>query len=114
MTARPWLPLVAAVIIAAVCVRLGFWQLDRLSQRRERNATIAAAFRLPPISVEAALRDSVPRFRRVVVNGRWDYPRETTISGRTRSGSPGVHIVTPLTLPQGGDVLVNRGWVYSP
>lgn len=103
-----------AVVIAAVCVRLGFWQLDRLAQRRERNAAIAAAFRDPPVPVEQARRDSLPRFRRVIARGPWDYARETTIAGRTRSGSPGVHIVTPMRLADGSIVFVNRGWVYSP
>lgn len=114
MEARSWLPLVAAVVIAAACVRLAFWQLDRLALRRERNATIEAAFREPPIPAEQALRDSVSRFRRVIAAGRWDYAREATIPGRTRSGSPGVHIVTPMLLAGGTTVFVNRGWVYSP
>jgi surfeit locus 1 family protein len=114
MPARSWIPLLAAVIVAAVCIRLGLWQLDRLEQRKERNATIGAAFREQPIAAEVAMRDSVARFRRVSVNGRWDYARETTIGGRTRNGSPGVHIITPVTLGNATEVLVNRGWVYSP
>ncbi|HSJ15135.1 MAG TPA: SURF1 family cytochrome oxidase biogenesis protein, partial [Longimicrobiales bacterium] len=28
--------------IAALCARLGFWQLDRLEERRTRNAALAA------------------------------------------------------------------------
>lgn len=114
MRARSWIPLVAAVVIAAVCVRLGLWQLDRLAQRRARNATIEAAFRDPPVPLEQVRRDSLPRFRRVIARGQWDYARETTIAGRTRSGSPGVHIVTPMTLADGATAFVNRGWVYSP
>lgn len=113
MRARSWIPLVAAVVIAAVCVRLGVWQLDRLAQRRERNATIEAAFRDPAVPLEQARRDSLPRFRRVIARGQWDYARETTIPGRTRSGSPGVHIVTPMRLADGAIAFVNRGWVYS-
>jgi surfeit locus 1 family protein len=111
---RVWIPLVAAVVVAAVCVRLGLWQLDRLKQRRARNAEIASAYRLPPLVADSVRRDSAPRFRRLLVSGRWDYAGETTIPGRTRSGSPGVHIVTPLTLTSGARILVNRGWVYSP
>src|ERR671915_141075 len=114
MASRPWIPLVAAVVVAAVCVRLGLWQLDRLEQRQARNATIAAAFREAPIAAETAIRDSVPRFRRVTVIGQWDYSRESTVGGRTRSGSPGVHVITPVTLADGATILVNRGWVYSP
>jgi surfeit locus 1 family protein len=115
MAARSWIPLLAAAIVAAVCVRLGVWQLERLAQRKARNATIEAAFRQPPISAELAMRDSSPRFRRVMASGRWDYARETTITLRTRNGAPGVHVVTPMMLGDGETaILVNRGWVYSP
>jgi surfeit locus 1 family protein len=115
MAARTWIPLLAAAIVAVVCVRLGVWQLERLAQRKARNATIEAAFRQPPISAELAMGDSSARFRRVIASGRWNYARETTIALRTRNGAPGVHIVTPMML--GDDetaILVNRGWVYSP
>ena len=114
MGARSWIPLLAAVVIAAICVRLGLWQLDRLEQRKARNAAIEGAFREPPIPAERALNDSMSRFRRIIASGRWDYSRETTVSGRTHNGSPGVHIVTPLMVEDTIDILVNRGWVYSP
>lgn len=106
-----------AAIVAIGCVRLGLWQLDRLAQRRERNAAIEASFRAPPAAAEsaAASPDSGLRFRRVNASGRWNYGRESVIPGRTRNGSPGVHIVTPMTLSDGKtEILVNRGWVYSP
>lgn len=117
MSARSWVPLVLAALIAVVCVRLGLWQLDRLEQRKARNATIEAGFRASPIPAELAVASTARplRFRRVVASGRWNYQRETVITGRTRNGSPGVHIVTAMTPDEGGkDILVNRGWVYSP
>lgn len=115
MTARSWVPLLAATVVAAACVRLGVWQLDRLAQRKTRNALIEAAFRERPISATVAIGDSSKRFRRVIASGSWNYARETAIPGRTRGGSPGVHIVTPMALDDGRtEILVNRGWVYSP
>jgi surfeit locus 1 family protein len=115
MAARSWIPLLAAAVVAAACVRLGVWQLDRLAQRKARNATIETAFRERPISAALALSDSSRRFRRVIASGSWNYARETAILGRTRAGAPGVHIVTPMTLFDGrAEILVNRGWVYSP
>jgi surfeit locus 1 family protein len=114
MAARSWIPLLAAAIVAAVCVRLGVWQLERLAERKARNATIEAAFREPPISAELAMGDSSARFRRVMASGRWNYARETSIALRTRQGAPGVHIVTPMMLGDERAILVNRGWVYSP
>ena len=47
--------------------------------------------------------------------GRFDYEHELVLAGRTRQGSPGVELLTPVRVA-GSDtaVLVNRGWVYSP
>jgi surfeit locus 1 family protein len=108
--------LVLSAVAAAVCVRLGFWQLSRLGERRARNAAVAARLRAAPVDVAALPSDSAERhFRRVRVAGRPDYEREVVLVLRSRDGSPGVNIVTPVRVA-GSDtaVLVNRGWVYSP
>ena len=109
------------VVVAATCVRLGFWQLHRLEQRRARNAAIRSASALPvlvlsPDSV-AAVAASPSRYlnRRVRVAGTYDPPREVVLRGRAQEGSPGVHLVTPLLVAgSGAAVLVNRGWAPSP
>lgn len=101
-----------ALAMAALCVRLGVWQLDRLGQRRARNALLEQ--RLAAAPAEWSDTTAV-RYRRVRVSGTPDYEREIVLVGRSRRGSPGVNLVTALRLP-GSDtaVLVNRGWVYSP
>jgi surfeit locus 1 family protein len=113
--------LAIALAAAAVCVRLGVWQLSRLGERRARNRAVAARFTAPPAPYRALPPDSAGRhFRRVVVAGRPDYAREFVLANRTRDGSPGVHIVTPVRVAPsaggpGGDtlLLLNRGWIYS-
>ena len=102
-----------AFLLAALFVRLGFWQLDRLEQRRAVNATVEAQLARPPIPFAALQGDSA--FRRVIVTGTPDTANEILHVGRSRAGSPGVHILTPMRLP-GSDtaVLVNRGWIYAP
>ncbi len=48
LLAKRWLPVTAVIFAgAALCVRLGLWQLDRLAQRRESNARIAFVTALP-------------------------------------------------------------------
>src|SRR2546427_175408 len=51
--------LVVALLVAAICVRLGAWQLDRLHERRQRNALLLAPRARGDVD-PAALRDSVP------------------------------------------------------
>ena len=113
--------LVIAVAAAAGCIRLGVWQLSRLAERRARNRAVAARFTAPPVGYRALPADTAGRhFRRVVITGRPDYAREFVLANRTRNGSPGVHIVTPVRVapaaggPDGDTlVLINRGWIYS-
>jgi len=107
---------VLAVLAAAVCVRLGVWQLARLAEKLRRNEAIAHQQRSQPIPLASLPRDTAAaHYRPATVSGRFDYDHELVLSGRTHQGSPGVELVTPVRLP-GSDtaVLVNRGWVYSP
>jgi surfeit locus 1 family protein len=111
---------VFALLVAAVCVRLGFWQLDRLEQRRARNAALAAALAEPPVVLDEAtvraIEDDPARFvnRRVAASGAYDPAGEVVLRGRVHDGRPGVHLATPLVLEGGAAVLVLRGWVPSP
>jgi surfeit locus 1 family protein len=106
---------IVALAVAIVCVRLGIWQLDRLGQRRARNAVVAARLALPPIELRG--REIPPdsaRQRRIVARGVYDFARERVWPGRSFDGTPGVALVTPLRLPDGSAVLVDRGWIPSP
>ena len=105
-----------AVIVAGVCIRLGFWQLDRLQERRVENARVAAGIAGEPIEIDRIGGDSTQsRAQRVRVRGTYDFEHEVVLLNRSREGAPGVHILTPIRLA-GSDtaVVVNRGWVYSP
>jgi len=106
--------LLAAVVLAAGCVRLGFWQLDRLRQRRERNAVTRAARARPPLEVTAALAADSARDRRLHARGVYDYAGERLWRPRMYEGAPGVALITPLKLVDGEGVLVDRGWAPSP
>jgi surfeit locus 1 family protein len=105
------------VIVAGVCVRLGFWQLDRLSQRRALNASIEAGLSEDPAPLKDVL-DASPDpdalgYRRVTATGSYDATGELLLYGRALDGRPGDHVLTPLVLGDGSSVLVDRGWVPS-
>jgi surfeit locus 1 family protein len=116
VTRRDAILLVLALAVAAVCVRLGIWQLQRLSERRAYNATVLSAIGNQAVPLDSLRGDAEGlRYRPVKVTGRYDIANELVVANRPRRGSPGVHIVTPL-LRVGTDtaVLVIRGWVYAP
>lgn len=102
-----------AAVLAALFVRLGFWQLGRLGERRARNASLAARLAEPVAPFERLPPGAA--YRRVVVRGTPDPANEIVLTGRSRNGSPGVYIITPLRRTTSDTaVLVVRGWVYSP
>jgi surfeit locus 1 family protein len=105
-----------AVAAAAVCIRLGFWQLHRRTERQARNALIVSRLDSAAVDVAALPHDTaLARFRRARVTGVPDYEHELIFAARSYRGSPGVNFLTPVRIP-GRDtaVIVNRGWVYSP
>jgi len=104
---------IVAVLVAALCVGAGIWQLDRLAQRRARNAGLAARLALPPLELRAGTSADSARQRRVRARGVYDFTAERTWPGRSFDGTPGVALITPLRLADGAAVLVDRGWVPS-
>ncbi len=105
----------AALLVAALTARLGFWQLDRAEQKVSLQSRIDGNGRLPPLPADALARDAAAaeaqHFRRIAVRGRW-LPRHTVyLDNRQMNGRPGFIVVTPLLLATGDAVLVQRGWV---
>jgi surfeit locus 1 family protein len=114
LDARSWGLLIVAVVAAAIFLRLGTWQLDRLTERRADNARRQVLAALPPLQVSGSAElpplDSL-LWRRVHLTGEWDFGKEIIIRGRAAYSSPGVHVVTPLRLENGQALLVLRGWL---
>ena len=102
-----------AIGLAALFVRLGFWQLDRLGERQAANDRARDLLALPAIPAESLKSVLEQVNRHAIVSGDPDYDREFVHAGRSRNGSPGVHIYTPIRTGDGDAFLVNRGWVYA-
>lgn len=110
-----WWTTLLVLAALAVMVRLGFWQLDRLDQRRARNAELAQQLSLPPLPLTGEpLGEDLSRLknRQATARGEYDFGRQVALKLQNWENAPGVHLITPLVLP-GGDraVLVDRGWI---
>ncbi|MGH2759921.1 MAG: SURF1 family cytochrome oxidase biogenesis protein [Actinomycetota bacterium] len=111
---RPrWLVVhVVIVIIGVLCAVAGFWQLDRLSERRDRNALVTQRRAQAVVGAEDVVADPDETVhRRVRAMGRYDVGREVVLIGRPNDGRPGNHVLTPLVLTGGRALVVDRGWV---
>jgi surfeit locus 1 family protein len=112
---------VAAVLlgvsVAAVCGRLGIWQLDRLAERRAWNAQVESRLAAPAVTLTSGMSalpaDSLA-YRRARAAGVFAFADETVELHRSQRGVPGVFVVTPLRFADGTGILINRGWTFAP
>jgi cytochrome oxidase assembly protein ShyY1 len=111
--------LLVLLAIAAVCARLGVWQLDRAQQsarQAEASEAAAAADAVPLVDVlapQATFTGAADR-RLVVAQGRFGED-EVLVPDREREGEVGLYVVTPFVVADTGATLaVVRGWVATP
>lgn len=111
---------VVAVLAAAGCIRLGFWQLHRLEERRAKNALVASQTAASFASVaDARAQDTASlHWRRMKFRGVPDYEHESVLASRSQSGTVGVQILTPVrpldnSWPDTSIMLI-RGWMPAP
>ncbi len=119
---RPWWIVSHLFVLALVVafVNLGFWQLRRLDERRDRNAELVARLAEPTQDVATLVPDggAAPDGdqvddRRVTATGTYRGDEAVLIRGRSLHDSPGSWVVVPLELPDGRVVAVNRGWIRN-
>lgn len=117
LTRSKWaLGALAVGVVAAVFIRLGVWQLDRLDERREENMVGESRLDAEPLGLgeltgltEVDL-DTI-EFRTALVSGVFDPGEEVLVRSQVELGQAGFHVITPLVTPSGSAVMVNRGWV---
>lgn len=110
------LALVVALGLAALFVRLGMWQLDRLDERRASNALIESRTESPPRPLDELIAEfgSDPAelvHRSARVRGTFRQDLEFISVGRTFGAAVGTLVLTPLELEDGRLLVVARGLV---
>jgi len=110
---RRILIVVTAGVVAATCVALGSWQLQRLEDRRARNAAIERErSRRPHLITSGVGRiEPPPPYTPVRASGEFDPEHEVLVYGRSLDGRSGHWLATPLIFDDGTAALVVRGWV---
>ncbi len=108
--------IVVSFAFAAIFVYLGSWQLDRLAQRQERNATIASRIDEParPLqTLRSELSDDPDQlaFRHTTAIGTYRPDDEFISIGRIYGRTAGTLVATPLDLEGGSVLIVIRGIV---
>jgi cytochrome oxidase assembly protein ShyY1 len=114
---RLWLRWALLIVFVAVLgvafVTLGNWQLDRLAQRKERNATTIANEQKPIQPYEQVFTHPISdadQWQRVEARGTFDAEHQFIVRYRSNGGADGYEVVTPLRTASGA-VLVDRGFI---
>lgn len=113
--ARFWLMTVATLLMIALTVSLGRWQLSRAAGKEALQTRMAAQEAFPALDTAAFLSiEDVPSelHRHVRLRGLWLPTQTVLLDNRQMHGIPGFFVLTPLAL-EGADqtVMVQRGWV---
>ncbi len=111
-----WWTTLVVIFGMVVLARLGIWQLDRLEQRKARNAEIVRQLELPPLSLtdETLAGDDLAglKNRRATARGEFDFSYQIALLYQNLQDTPGIHLITPLVIEGSSQaVLVDRGWV---
>lgn len=112
---RHWILTTILVIAgAALCARLGIWQLDRLKQRRAFNSHVYAVRAMPALELvaNAGQEDLTSmEYRSATAKGTYDSYHQVAIRNQSYDQQYGLHLITPLVMSGGEAVLVDRGWI---
>jgi surfeit locus 1 family protein len=97
------------IVLIALLISLGRWQLRRADEKRALYDAFASGFdatvtidgRTPPVR----------RYQHVDADGRYDQSRQVLIDNMMNGERAGYFVITPFALTGGGWLLVNRGWI---
>ncbi len=106
--------ILVGVAVTSLGVALGSWQTRRGDDKAALQAQLDAAEAMTPVLVSsradfAQVSAHLPR--RTRMQGELLPERAVFVDNRSLNGVAGFQLVTPLRLPDGGNVLVNRGWI---
>jgi surfeit locus 1 family protein len=94
----------------AVLMSLGFWQLNRMEEKRVYLDEIEARIGNAPIPLPAVPKEGPHKFQAVVAEGRFTGDYLEVLAGQ-KGASPGVLVIEAFALPDGRRIMVQRGFV---
>ncbi len=112
------LTIILVVVAVVTMVILGFWQLDRHSQKIEINEKISSRLVQPSIDLNGFILENTSQiatleyeYREFTVSGNYKQSDSILVRNRSFKGMPGFWFLTPLELKNGSFVIINRGWI---
>ena len=109
------LPTLLVLVLLALLLALGGWQLQRADEKSALLASQEARRQAPALPIGELERSADPAFQRVLLRGYFDAEHSLLLDNRTRDGRVGVELLQPFyDQPSGLWLLLNRGWLPWP
>jgi surfeit locus 1 family protein len=110
------LPFIAMLVVAAIGISLGQWQLRRAADKEAIEQRMKEREKAPPLRLDGAAASATDvdalEFRQVVVRGEFLSGWTIYLDNRPHEGKPGFHVITPLKIAGSArHILVARGWI---
>lgn len=107
----------ALLVLVAVFVALGTWQVQRLFWKLDLIARVEARIHAPPVPAPArpdwnAVSREKDEYRHVNATGTFSHDKTALVQAVTELGA-GFWVLTPMRLEDGSTVVINRGFVPS-
>jgi cytochrome oxidase assembly protein ShyY1 len=97
--------------LTVLLVFLGFWQLQRLEDRRARNTEIELNTTREVVAADQSMGTSTDEWRRVTLTGRYVPDTQIAIINRSQDGVAGDNLAAVFETENNGEFLINRGFV---
>ncbi len=109
-TLRFW-PTILTLVMLAVLIGLGTWQVERLHWKQNLLAEIDQRSHMPPVDISNLTDASNIDYLPAKASGLFRHDQEFYLTAISKDGQGGYHVLTPLQLDNGTVLLVDRGWV---
>lgn len=104
--------IVLYLVLVAILISLGFWQLDRAEQKTVFVKQQQFSANKSLLKLTAAVEHGNIRYRKIEITGRYDSAHQYLIDNQIVNGRAGYFVMTPFKVDGlNQSVLVNRGWL---
>lgn len=109
--AKKTITYIAGILIFALLLSLGFWQLSRMNEKKQLEMAWEKSLSLPPLTWQP--QDPLPRaYTQIAISGQLQSQYAFVIDNQFDHQVRGYHVIAPLLLADKQSlVLINLGWV---
>ena len=113
---RRKIPVIATIIViigVTILANLGFWQLDRATEKEQLLSELDARKTQMPMTLQALDDKDDKAYYHLAISGELLQQYTLYLDNRIVSGRPGFEVIHPVKIGK-RIVLVNRGWIPMP